>query len=502
MLAPTRLSKFIKRSGHFRLKATFSDLEKQLKTLGKTKIKTAELKAVSTAYNFPFKQEATAYIEVENAFQASHVMHWARRYGAEIIPQGGNTSLVESATPLPCGHPVLMLSVKNKGGVVDLQQKCLKAGAGVTVQEAQQLAHQEGLQFSMTYGSKGTATLGGAIGTRAMGMSEGTPQLLRGLTVVDGTGTIHQLAYTPQDTFASNSVLPGRGCTWPLGNQGYLGIVTEASFQLDSLPVQTEMVMMAGSHSEGLLHQLEKMETYLVEKGIPATIDWAELMYKQALENVMAYQKNPFGDILYDRYLLAKIGSTHQDFSLKEVLLDVGLNGPCFIAQSESQKRHLLALREGISDAARQACKTMQLTPVPLDIACKLEALPQVLAHLDHHTRLHRQHVFGHLRQGDKTHAVMHYNLGASLSKGEVPREVETNLLASLYQAFPHISHSGEHGGLGSKTFKTTAQFSAKADLDYFLEQCKRYNTYAVLQKTRLAQLIEAIDQTGRIEKV
>jgi FAD/FMN-containing dehydrogenase len=470
-------------------------LELALRRLGPVTIKTDGLGRFSKPYNFPKKADAAAHVTVQNTDQISDVMEMARTHGIEIIPQGGNTSLVEGATPLASRQPVIILAVGDKSISISDDKKTMKIGAGTTLHEAQIAAKNADRHLSMTYGSRGTATLGGAIATRAMGMGQGIPQLTTAVTIVDGTGKVHSIRYAPDILFSTNSLLPGKGLTWPIANQGYLGVVADCTIKLDPPVLQAETVLVGGYSSESLISMVTQLNGYFHKIGSDAKLTIAEIMYRDALKNVFETHSDPFNGAVFPLYQLIQIATTSNDYDLKAVVID-GLAtiqshySGCVIAQSQAQQDCLLLLRESISDSARTACDRLKLTPVPLDISCRIEQLPEVLQHLDRHTEGHRRHVFGHLSQGDGTHAVIHYNLGLTATTDHF----EDELLGSLYSQFPTITHSGEHGGIGSKNIANTVKYAFPSDLGYFDQQCRLFNPYAVLQTSRLAYFRSLVD--------
>ena len=92
--------------------------------------------------------------------------------GISVVPQGGNTVLVGGATPDETGRQIVVSTGAMKAvRSVDPIDMSIAAEAGVTVAELQIAAEEAGAFFPLSFASEGTATLGGALATKAGGIS-------------------------------------------------------------------------------------------------------------------------------------------------------------------------------------------------------------------------------------------------------------------------------------------------------------------------------------------
>lgn len=473
-------------------KSLFTQISKELKL----PIIQTELEKVSKAYNFPLRRKALGQINIKTPDQAKEVIQWATRHKIELIGQGGNTNLVESATPTEKLQTQLtmIVSPSNKSIEICPQSKTIQVGAGTTLEEAQNTAFRFGLRLPVNYGSKGTATIGGGIATRAMGMGKGFPQIVKSLTIVDGIGNEHTLNYAlPPKIY--NSVLPGQNNAWPFANQGFLGLITNATLLLESANKQSETLFIGTNNYENYERILNNLEQIFVRIGFEAKIQIAEFMYPKTMENVFKELKYPLEREGHKIFGLIKMGTHLSETSgkLRNILIDnfehifqdAHNQTDVVLANSQKEKSQLFQLRESVSDAARHYCIQHNHTAIPMDISCPIESTKEILHKLDHITFPHRQHVFGHLRQGDQTQAAIHYNLAASLNKSE-STQLEKKIFRFLYQHYPNISHSAEHGGLGTKNLDLTIEFTPRDQLVYFQKQCQLYNPNNILQSERL----------------
>lgn len=87
----------------------------------------------------------------------------------------------------------------------------------------------------------------------------------------------------------------------------------------------------------------------------------------------------------------------------------------------------------------------------------------------------------------------MHYNLGAFLKNSQEKSDLEDSLLESLYLKHAGVTHSGEHGGLGSKNLAHTVTYMPFNLLQHFHQQCHIYNHDQVLQRSRLNQFLHLL---------
>jgi len=279
-------------------------------------------------------------------------------------------------------------------------------------------------------------------------------------------------------------------------------LVTETEFELFPKDNQIETLFIGGRHIPDYLILLSAIESHCDTIGYPAHFRCAELIYPQAMQAVFRHHKNPLPHSEFKFYGLAQIGTSLAESTppLRPLILDClseklsqqfTNNFEIIFANSRRDHAYFMALREYVSDAARAACKVRGETPVPFDVSCQINDLPRVLTHLDRLTQRFRQNGFGHLRQGDGTSATFHYNLGVSHTDSDRLPAIEANVLTSLYQEFGGVSHSGEHGGLGSKTLPITVQYCSPAQLDYFQTQLNTYNPHSTLQSSRIERFKE-----------
>ena len=89
-----------------------------------------------------------------------------------VIPFGGNSGLA-SGTIARAEDQVVMLSLErmNKVRKIDAPGRYMVAEAGCIIESLHHAAAAEGLMFPLVFGAKGTAQIGGALGTNAGGLN-------------------------------------------------------------------------------------------------------------------------------------------------------------------------------------------------------------------------------------------------------------------------------------------------------------------------------------------
>jgi FAD/FMN-containing dehydrogenase len=204
---------------------------------------------MSTDWTGRFVGRAAAAVRPASTGEVAAVVGWARRRGAALMTQGGNTGLVGGATPLH-GEVLVSTSRLNSVTVVDMASMQVTVGAGVTIEAVQQHAERAGLRYPIDFAARATATVGGSIATNAGGVNfvrfGGTREQLLGVEAVLGTGeVINDLRGLRKDNtgFHLASLL--------CGSEGTLAVVTGATLRLVPRPaaVLTALVGFDSAHS-------------------------------------------------------------------------------------------------------------------------------------------------------------------------------------------------------------------------------------------------------------
>jgi D-lactate dehydrogenase (cytochrome) len=164
-----------------------------------------------------------------------------------IVPQGGNTGLVEGQIPDESGEQVVLSVVRmNRIRTIDPLDFTMTVEAGCVLQTIQEKADDADCFFPLSLGAEGSCQIGGNISTNAGGVGVlrygSTRALVLGLEVVLPDGTIWDgLKSLGKDN-------PGYDLRQLfIGAEGTLGIVTAAVLKLfpKRQDVQTALVALA-----------------------------------------------------------------------------------------------------------------------------------------------------------------------------------------------------------------------------------------------------------------
>ncbi|MEC7438071.1 MAG: FAD-binding oxidoreductase, partial [Pseudomonadota bacterium] len=153
-----------------------------------------------------------------------------------VIPFGGNSGLA-SGTIARAEDQVVMLSLErmNKVRRIDAPGRYMVAEAGCIVESLHHAAAAEGLMFPLVFGAKGTAQIGGALGTNAGGLNVvrygSARALCLGLEVVTAAGEVMDLLPALKKNNTGYDLV-----NLMVGSEGTLGIITAASLKLVTPP--------------------------------------------------------------------------------------------------------------------------------------------------------------------------------------------------------------------------------------------------------------------------
>lgn len=380
--------------------------------------------------------------------EVSQIMQIAHAQGVPVVPVSGNTGL--------CGGTradgALMLSLDRMNAVRDVrpQARIAIVEAGVILSELHDAVAAHDLSFPMTFGAKGSARIGGMLSTNAGGSNVlrygNTRDLVLGIEAVLADGRVVDLM---SELHKNNTGYDLRHLL--IGAEGTLGVITQAVVKLVPQPraYATAMVAMPSvGEALGLLNQLQNASGGAVEAF--------ELMPRNHVEGYLALKpeaREPF-DQPHQVNLLVELGATAPRDSdvddtgqvplvnyLQEVLGDLLERGAVLdavVAQSESQRRDIWAMREAAAEVSI-ARKPMVVTDVavPLDLVERfLDQAGQAVAALDPQA----QPIYvAHLGDGN-----LHYTLW--------PSRADADLQEALLEAIEEVvralggSFSAEHG--------------------------------------------------------
>lgn len=321
---------------------------------------------------------AVALLSPASTQEVAAVVKAAGRHGVALVPQGGNTSMVGGATPLPGGGAaILSLRRMNQVRGVDAEAGLAVVEAGVILADLHAAAAAVDRRFPLTLGARGSATIGGLVSTNAGGtqvLRWGTMRgLVAGVEAVLATGEVYDgLAALKKDN-------RGYDLTQLLiGAEGTLGIVTAATLRL-APAIAARGVAWAGvatpADALALLRRLQR-DTDAIESF--------ELLPAESLDAVLAHvagARSPLAGRHAWHVLIEAVAASAESELPTDALarwlapaLADGLVADATIAATEAQAEAFWRLRDAISDAERAQGPATQH-----DIAVPVEAMPRFM---------------------------------------------------------------------------------------------------------------------------
>ncbi|MGI9366004.1 MAG: FAD-binding oxidoreductase [Rhizobiaceae bacterium] len=176
--------------------------------------------------------DAEAVLRPSTTQEVARAVKICRKHRVPVVPQGGNTGLCGGALPEE-GTGAVVISLQRMNRILDVDPLCytITVEAGVVLQAVHDSARAVDREFSMDWGARGSAMIGGGISTNGGGINVlrygTTREQVLGLEVVLPDGTIWDgLRALRKD--ASGYDLKQLF----IGGEGTLGIVTKACLKL------------------------------------------------------------------------------------------------------------------------------------------------------------------------------------------------------------------------------------------------------------------------------
>jgi FAD/FMN-containing dehydrogenase len=401
-----------------------------------------------------------------STLQAAEIVKICSQYRLPIVPQGGNTGLVDGGIPSLHGQEILVsLSRMNTIRDIDAVGSVITAEAGVILQNLQDASHAAGFSFPLSIASQGSAQVGGLISTNAGGTAVlrygNMRNLVLGIEVILPNGdVISNLKKLVKDNTGYNLA------SLFVGAEGTLGIVTAATLKLFPCLQQNLTAVLAIPKVEIALELLAAFRREADEY-----LTTFEIMSLEAMTLVMTQipgSRFP-GKADAPYYMLIEFGSSSPTVQLREVFeraalraLEDGKILDAVIAENTAQAKQFWHMREHISDALRRHGGGIHFDiALPLNqIAPFLNATGESIKKMDAGITLMP---FGHIGDGN-----LHYNM-------YMPFGTEPQLFAAIKKRLQaivfgevgrrHGSISAEHG-VGTERKAELIVYKSPAEMD------------------------------------
>lgn len=347
----------------------------------------ADMTAYATDVSGMRHASPLAVVRPATTSEVAAVIRLANETPFPVIPVGGRSGL--------CGGAVgeaVMISFERMSAIREIRADAQIAvvEAGAILSDIHAAAEEQGLVFPLTFGAKGSARVGGFLGTNAGGSNVlrygNTRDLVLGIEAVLPTGEIVDLM---SGLHKNNSGYDLRHLL--IGSEGTLGIITAATLKLKPKPgaYATAMIGMADlSEALPLLNEVQKETGGLVE-----AFEYMPHRYCEDYVTLSAAHRLPFAEthpvnILIEIGALAPRDCTPDDTGeipvvgyLEEILgryLEEGRIDDAIVARSEAQRKEMWARREAAAEIA-----TTRGARVTNDVAVPLDRIPEFLTRAD-----------------------------------------------------------------------------------------------------------------------
>lgn len=414
--------------------------------------------------------DALAVALPANTAEVAEIVSVCAAHQLAIVPQGGRTGLCGGGVPV-AGQPCVLLSLARMNNIREINTvaRTTVVEAGVVLDTLHTKALEHGLVFPLTFGARGSCTLGGNLSTNAGGSNVvrygNTRELCIGIEAVMPNGTIvNSLAGLRKDNTGYNlkDLL--------IGAEGTLGIITAAVFKLFPQPlVRSTAFLSVPSVDTALevLNQIQDQTGGAVEAFEYMPQDMINII-RNAIDGVTQplQQDTPTGILLEVASSRPSDAETLEDGSIKlqseilkllNSLMDTGLVLDAMIAQSEQQRAQLWKMRESALDAL-----IANGPRYGFDISLPLSNISTFISRMDTVCKQlgFKAITLGHLGDGN-----LHYNLttGAGQDWATLPldkaKEHAFSILTELNGSF-----SAEHG-IGQSKLAVMAKLKEPSQL-------------------------------------
>jgi FAD/FMN-containing dehydrogenase len=426
-----------------------SIIEELKKVLGDQNVLTGtDKERYSSDWLGQYSFEPLCVVRPASTQEVSKVVRLASTAQTNIVPVGGNTGLNGGTH----SDNAISISMERMNNIHEIRvnSKIAIVDAGVILANLHNVVNENDLMFPLTFGARGSATIGGVLSTNAGGSNVlkygNTRDLVLGVEIVLPNGEIMNLM---SELHKDNSGYCLRDLV--IGAEGTLGIITQAVLKLFPRPKAYATAMVAVNSLDTALSLLNELQDGT--GGAVAAYEYMPKRYIQGHMELSSASRRPFKED-YEHLVMVELETTVELFSqcgddgqvllsgeLERILdrnLDKGLILDAHIAQNEEQRLIMWERREAAAEIS--LLKTPLINndiAVPLDKISKfLTIMEKKLPELDPDADVL---IVSHLGDGN-----VHYTVWPSRDdeqhKDKIMEAIE-NVVLSLGGSF-----SAEHG--------------------------------------------------------
>ncbi len=392
-----------------------------------------------------FESQCLAVIQPGSSDQVSACVKLCAEHKVSIVPMGGNTGLCGGAVSR-AGQIILSTARLNTIRKIDTENNSITVEAGCILENIQTAASVQQRLFPLSLGAEGSCQIGGNLSTNAGGINVlhygNTRDLCLGIEVVLPDGSIYSdLGGLRKDNtgYALKHLF--------IGAEGTLGIITAATLKLFPEPKETVTALVALAALDHLVPLYNR-----IREASSDRVTTFELIPQVAIDvTARHFQEHPAPfDQNYPWQVLVTLQSTQAepDFAPRfstalEEAFEQGMVSDALIAQSITQARHFLALREKMVAAQKFEGKSIKH-----DISVPISRIPEFIERsaivVEKISPGARPYPFGHVGDGN-----IHYNISQPRNeKGEDFLAKQASLNEGVLNIVHDLggSFSAEHG--------------------------------------------------------
>lgn len=321
----------------------------------------ADMASYLTDWTGTWSGSARAVVRPATTEEVSRVVRAAGERTLPITVQSGNTSICGGSVPAQDGDGILItLDRMTQIRDIDTAARTATVDAGVILQTLQDRVGEDGLDFPLVFGARGSARIGGCLATNAGGANVlrygNARELCLGVEAVLPDGQIiDALTGLRKDNtgYDLKDLL--------IGSEGTLAIITGAVLKLVPTPRARATAFLALTDIAAALPVLNRLQD--TSGGLVEAFEW---MPGSMVEAIIAHHpglRAPLEDTAAHGILVELASTRPSDaepgpdgqvplqtllLSTIETVMEEGLVIDGFFATSEQQRRDLWTLREAV----------------------------------------------------------------------------------------------------------------------------------------------------------
>ena len=400
------------------------------------------LSAYAVDFWHRYHGRAACVVRPGSTAEVAKVVALAARHRIQLVVQAGNTGLVNGGIPDQSGRQVV-LSINRLNAIrsVEADGDYMVVEAGCVLADVQQAASDAGRLFPLSLGAEGSCRIGGNLATNAGGINVlrygSARDLVLGLEVVLPDGSIWNGLRTLRKDNTGYDLKQ-----LFIGSEGTLGIITAAALRLVAAPRERVTLWLAITSAENAVALFGHFRRHFGD-----LISSFELIHSNGVEIAVKHLpgvRRPLSDAS-PWHVLIELAWTFEDGlrakaeHLLEQLFEQELCTDGTLAESEQQRLNMWRIREGQSEAAREAGVVVRS-----DVSVPINRIPDLLAEMTAFVKAQGHGIlflpFGHVGDGN-----LHVNFAVpSAAAATLGPELLDRLFSAVGERDGSIS--AEHG--------------------------------------------------------